>query len=257
MADYNPYDWISISDIPSATALRQEIVDYIWPGAGLPQTLPESSVEWSVAETRSFSTELYGRLGAVDPSNASLIERLETPIDGLDSTGYLIHPRNAIFPQRLAVVQQGHTDWAVGNLDVVANDLLADGFTVLALSMPLVGWNTDRTADLPSGTVTWDGGSTGHRQMFPLPDPDVDGDNAFRFFLEPVVAGINHFVTQVGNPESILMTGLSGGGWTTTIAAAIDPRIDTSISVAGSYPMELRFAQADPGDDRADLGTAL
>lgn len=33
-----------------------------------------------------------------------------------------------------------------------------------------------------------------------------------------------------------LQVGLSGGGWTTTVAAAVDPRITLSIPVAGSTP---------------------
>jgi hypothetical protein len=36
------------------------------------------------------------------------------------------------------------------------------------------------------------------------------------------------------------MTGLSGGGWTTTIYAAIDPTIQVSVPIAGSIPLYLR-----------------
>ena len=36
------------------------------------------------------------------------------------------------------------------------------------------------------------------------------------------------------------MTGISGGGWTTTISAAIDPRIVASFPVAGTMPIYLR-----------------
>ena len=36
------------------------------------------------------------------------------------------------------------------------------------------------------------------------------------------------------------MVGLSGGGWTTTLYSAIDPRIDISFPVAGSLPFYLR-----------------
>ena len=35
------------------------------------------------------------------------------------------------------------------------------------------------------------------------------------------------------------MVGLSGGGWTTTVAAAVDPRIKLSVPVAGSFPRQL------------------
>jgi hypothetical protein len=36
------------------------------------------------------------------------------------------------------------------------------------------------------------------------------------------------------------MTGVSGGGWTNTIYAALDPRITRSYPVAGSLPLHLR-----------------
>jgi PhoPQ-activated pathogenicity-related protein len=42
--------------------------------------------------------------------------------------------------------------------------------------------------------------------------------------------------TNVLKYKHIVMAGLSGGGWTTTIAAAIDPRIQLSIPIAGSIP---------------------
>ena len=36
--------------------------------------------------------------------------------------------------------------------------------------------------------------------------------------------------------KHIVMVGLSGGGWTTTVSAAIDPRIELSMPIAGSVP---------------------
>ena len=44
------------------------------------------------------------------------------------------------------------------------------------------------------------------------------------------------------------MVGISGGGWTTTLIAALDDRIDNSFSVAGSYPMFLRSDPKNFGD---------
>ena len=41
--------------------------------------------------------------------------------------------------------------------------------------------------------------------------------------------------------EKIIMCGISGGGWTTTLAAGIDKRIDLSFPVAGTYPLYIRF----------------
>ena len=48
------------------------------------------------------------------------------------------------------------------------------------------------------------------------------------------------------------MAGLSGGGWTTTIASALDPRIVLSFPVAGSVPFAMRDEH--PGDPYHDLG---
>ena len=42
------------------------------------------------------------------------------------------------------------------------------------------------------------------------------------------------------------MIGLSGGGWTTTLYAAIDPRVRLSFPVAGTLPDYLRLGR--PGD---------
>ncbi len=36
--------------------------------------------------------------------------------------------------------------------------------------------------------------------------------------------------------KHVVLTGLSGGGWVTTLAAAVDPRIKLSIPVAGTVP---------------------
>ena len=40
--------------------------------------------------------------------------------------------------------------------------------------------------------------------------------------------------------EDVYLAGLSGGGWSTTFAAAIDPRIVASFPIAGSVPCEMR-----------------
>jgi PhoPQ-activated pathogenicity-related protein len=40
------------------------------------------------------------------------------------------------------------------------------------------------------------------------------------------------------------MMGLSGGGWTTTLAAALDERIEASFPVAGSLPLNIRTGES-------------
>jgi len=83
--------------------------------------------------------------------------------------------------------------------------------------------------------------------MFTELEPDIRGE-IFRFFLEPIVVGINHFIHRFPDYNDVSMLGLSGGGWTTALMAAIDTRIDLSIPVAGSYPLYLRELYQSEGD---------
>jgi hypothetical protein len=71
------------------------------------------------------------------------------------------------------------------------------------------------------------------------------GGSGTRFFMEPVRAFLSYLQTNSdsdGFPRctDYHMTGISGGGWTTTVYAAIDPTIELSFPVAGSIPLYLR-----------------
>jgi hypothetical protein len=66
-----------------------------------------------------------------------------------------------------------------------------------------------------------------------------DRFNPIKLFLEPVLASLNYLEKRRGY-RFVFMAGLSGGGWTTTLYAALDPRISASFPVAGSLPMSLR-----------------
>ena len=71
-----------------------------------------------------------------------------------------------------------------------------------------------------------------------------------KYFIEPVVLAVNHAINQLGY-KHVVMLGLSGGGWTTTLAAAIDPRIAVSFPTAGSIPFEMKvgpYGSSDKGD---------
>jgi len=59
------------------------------------------------------------------------------------------------------------------------------------------------------------------------------------FFVTPVVMGID-FAKEKRAYKTVSMVGISGGGWTTVLSAAIDERIDVAFSIAGSLPLELR-----------------
>lgn len=104
----------------------------------------------------------------------------------------------------------------------VHDDLGADIFFHY---MPLFPPNT-QPAGYPSSVQL-------HHQWFE--QWQLKGDSTIRYFLEPVILSINYALSL--GYKHVLMMGKSGGGWTTTLAAAIDPRISISFPIAGSIPL--------------------
>src|SRR5205085_148225 len=77
----------------------------------------------------------------------------------------------------------------------------------------------------------------GHDKMFSL---TTEG-SPMKFFLEPVAVCVNYALARDRKMRDVTMIGLSGGGWTTTLYAAVDTRVRLSIPVAGSLPLYLRW----------------
>jgi hypothetical protein len=107
--------------------------------------------------------------------------------------------------------------------------LLSDGYSVLAVYMPHY--------------EKLDGcGTPSHDWMF---RNITTTGSVIKFFLEPVAVCLNYLKTKsVADNfpmyQDFNMVGLSGGGWTTTVYAAIDPAIKLSFPVAGTIPLYLR-----------------
>jgi hypothetical protein len=81
------------------------------------------------------------------------------------------------------------------------------------------------------------GASGIHDKLF---DATLKEGSPLKFFLEPIVRTVNYLVKEKAGLKEIDMMGLSGGGWTTTVYAAIDVRIIKSFPVAGTLPLYLR-----------------
>ena len=187
------------------------------------------------------------QLALLDASLVERVHRLDASIADWDftMTVYVLHPTNRSAAERLAIVQQGHSHEMGGGIDRTIAYLLQEGLTVAAMQMPLAGWNVHRDGRLPGGKRFHfqDQLTGGHNEMFAQLADEVGGE-AFRFFLEPVVETINWQRRRAPGGD-VSMIGLSGGGWTTSMAAALDTRIAVSVPVAGSSPLYHR--NADPG----------
>ena len=110
--------------------------------------------------------------------------------------------------------------------------LLEKGYSVMVFQMPLFG---DNKRFAPAGVGS-------HDDMAKLVSSDLE---PIKFFVEPIAVALNYAAKQFA-PDDVVMIGLSGGGWTTTLYAAIDPRVRLSFPVAGTLPDYLRVGR--PGD---------
>ena len=139
---------------------------------------------------------------------------------------------------KLMIVHHGHActfkDAQSGDkgyrMEATIIGFLRAGYDVLAVYMPQASEiscsmdhcgiiNTDLGIQNPSGTF------------------------GLRLFLEPTIVSLNYLLKKNAY-KNVDMMGLSGGGWTTTIIAAIDDRIKFSFPVAGSIPLYLRWGQS-------------
>ena len=110
------------------------------------------------------------------------------------------------------------------------------GYDAMEFYMPLRGPNNNGTMGTQSHS--W------------FEQYENKGVKTMAFFLRPVILAVN-YAKHLGY-KRIVLVGLSGGGWTTTVASAIDRRIDLSIPVAGSIPFAMRTQNK--GDPFHDIG---
>lgn len=203
-ADLQPV--IHIRDKEDVETIRQALLEFIFGASELPATLPEPSGGGMLVRLPNGFTSFIS-VFTPDASNGALV-----------------------------IYHTGHEGFTVRDRAVIQTYLKA-GYTVWSLNMPLVEQQPSGVAvTLPSlGHLT----IHEHRQMTYL-DEITDG-HPMRYFVEPVIAAVNR-AEEMGYSD-IFVTGLSGGGWTTILAAALDLRIDASYPIAGGLPLSMRFDQ--------------
>jgi hypothetical protein len=224
---------IGIASAADLTARRQRMIDYIWKGAGQPKTLP--TVESGVSAPDFASLTGVRR-----------IDRLTVPLRyQVSAKVYDLVPRRA-WNRRLALYHNGHGEPFDTMLRVV-QALLDRGYRVMVYAMPFHHWNQQQIEDPadPSKLLP----APSHKE---LPPWESARFSTMTFFLEPLTVTLNHALATY-RPASVEMVGLSGGGWTTTVYAALDPRITRSYPVAGSLPFFLRPASPKPSPTIGDF----
>ncbi len=213
---------ITIASARDLAERRQTLVRYLWGAEGWPGTRMPTRVTTNVPSPVQHLT----RLARVDDLRFDLAP-------GLEGLAYHFVPEKP--NHELVIVHHGHgctldddasaADVGYG-LQRTIHALLREGYGVLGVFMP-----RQRPGDC--------GGS--HEALFNLPTTG----SPMKFFLEPVAVSLNYLKARSRSDRfpkyrSFHMVGLSGGGWTVTVYAAIDPTIRTSFPVAGTIPLYLR-----------------
>ena len=217
---------IQIKRAEDVTKKRDALIRYIWQGKGIPSLKLPDKVEEQIEDER-YATLFESDLKQID----KITVRME---HGLESIAYHFIPKKCC--NKLIVYHQGHRGDFIKGINTI-RACLRKGYSVMAFSMPLLGMNNKPTVYLERfGKFTL----TKHEHLKLLQAP-------IKYFMEPITVALNY--AKKFNYDEIHMLGISGGGWTTTIYAAIDTRIMQSFPVAGSYPIYLRSeSRRDWGD---------
>ncbi|MBI2929727.1 MAG: hypothetical protein HYY24_29055 [Verrucomicrobia bacterium] len=213
---------ITVHSAREVAEKRRALVTYLWGAEGFPaRRLPNVVLTNIASPVRQLS-----QLARVDEFHIDMAP-------GLQGLAYHFIPQR---PNReLVVAHHGHActldddpspaDVGYG-LQRTIHALLREGYGVLGVFMPHM-----RPGDCTGG----------HDAMFTMNTPG----SPIKYFLEPTAVSLNYLKTRsragrFPKYRAFHMAGLSGGGWTTTVYAAIDPAIRCSFPVAGTIPLHLR-----------------
>jgi len=214
---------ITLRSASDVTTKRQTLIRYIWGDEGFP---PANRHPDAVITNAPSPVKPLDDLSRVDE-----LRFQQAP--GLEGLAYHFLPAR---PNReLVVVHHGHActlDDEASSAEIgyglrrTIQALLKEGYGVLGVFMP----------HQRPGDCTGD-----HEKLMQM----QTAGSPLRFFLDPVVLGLNYLESRGRTGETpryqtFHMIGLSGGGWTTTLCAAVDPRLHLSFPVAGSMPLYLR-----------------
>lgn len=122
---------------------------------------------------------------------------------------------------------------------------------MLSLSMPGLGLN--------AGEAWYPSAGVAGREVMTLNAADATQHGNYAFFKDPAIPEVDPLALFLSGQfyliralaadyESVKMVGISGGGFSTTMLAALMPEIDLSIAYAGSLPKAWRVNAKHHGD---------
>ena len=222
---------IKIDDESDIDQKRNDLIEFFWNVESLHHL---QSAEQLLEVESDIPDSRYD-----DFQNLKQIDKLTIEMEyGINSVSYLLLPEES--NEKLILYHHGHDgDFLLGK-DTI-QFFLERNFTVLAMTMPLVGMNNQPTVEIDGiGELKL----ISHDQLRFL---EKNSFNPMKLFIHPIQVSLN-FLEKEYDFKRYSIIGLSGGGWTGIVYSAIDDRISDSFSVASSMPFYLRVDERDIGD---------
>ena len=222
---------IEIDDRSDIDQKRNDLIEFFWNVGSLHRL---QYAEQLLEVESDISDSRYD-----DFQNLKQIDKLTIEMEyGVNSVSYLLLPEES--NEKLILYHHGHDgDFLLGK-DTI-QFFLERNFTILAMTMPLVGMNNQPTVEIDGiGEMKL----ISHDQLRFL---EKNSFNPMKLFIHPIQISLN-FLEKEYDFKRYSIIGLSGGGWTGIVYSAIDDRISDSFSVASSIPFYLKVDRRDMGD---------
>ena len=237
---------IKIDDELDIIQKRNDLIEFFWNGGWnleYQKMYLHDSVTLSSLHSLQYSKELPEVQHDIPDynnfQNLKRIDKLTVEMEyEVNSISYLFIPEQS--NQKLILYHHGHDEGFLLGKNTI-QFFLDKNFTVLAMTMPLVGMNNQPIVEIDGlGKMKL----ISHNQFGLLKEKNF---NPMKFFVHPIQINLNFLEKEHGFKRYSII-GLSGGGWTAVVYSAIDDRISDSFSVAGSIPFYLRVSERDIGD---------
>ncbi|MGV3456318.1 hypothetical protein [Sphingomonas sp.] len=172
-------------------------------GNGIPTSLGTVSIEASPPMTGL--------------TNVATVEKLD--VVGYDLGAYIYTP-NSARTDVIIISVEGHSA-AMGSIGV--RDRVAQ---------PAM------TAGIPSGFICLPGGANDYTSGSPT--QHLTGALNYDRWFGPLCVLLNRLLDRYPGAR-VIVTGISGGGWTSLVLGALDPRVDVTLSFVGWLPEHIHF----------------
>lgn len=212
---------LSVDNLTDYNNRKSEIIDFIYKSDGsipsrngsIQRDIPDSDMP-----TLDFSTL----------PNVSQVDEITVESE-LSTVNEVYWIKNNENNGRVLIHSQGHSgDFSQNGGRETIDRALSNGYDVLAVQMPL---NADNTGNYASHNDLADEGNS---TFSPL-----------KVFLDQYAVSLNR-VESESDYSMVSMTGISGGGWATSLYPAMDERVDRVYPVSGSYPLYINGQNTAP-----------